>query len=120
MGRGNGPQITLAGSGLMDRCFLLFNTGTEPVISKNGLLTTVGYDFPGQKPVYALEGSIAVAGSAVKWARDQLGIIKKANEIGELASKVDGTPVPDITDSRYRWCCICHSILGSLGSLLEK
>jgi glycerol kinase len=69
---------------------LLFNTGTEPVISKNGLLTTVGYDFPGQKPVFALEGSIAVAGSAVKWARDQLGIIKNANEIGELASKVDG------------------------------
>ena len=71
------------------------------MISDNGLLTTVGYVFPGQKPVYALEGilllfpfltlgSIAVAGSAVKWARDQLGIIKSSDEIGELASKVKG------------------------------
>jgi glycerol kinase len=70
------------------------------VISDNGLLTTVGYAFPGQKPVYALEGrvycsklivgSIAVAGSAVKWARDELGIIKSSDEIGKLAAEVDG------------------------------
>jgi glycerol kinase len=86
-------------------CFLLFNTGTEPVFSDNGLLTTVGFAFSGQKPVYALEGtslttaltigSIAVAGSAIKWARDQLGIIKSSNEIGELASKVDGTYIDE-------------------------
>ena len=69
-------------------CFLLFNTGEEPVISKNGLLTTVGYAFKGHKPVYALEGSIAVAGSAVKWARDKLEMIKSASEIEQLASKV--------------------------------
>jgi len=71
-------------------CFLLFNTGEEPIISKNGLLTTVGYAFKGRKPVYALEGSIAVAGSAIQWARDKLGIIKEAKEIGELADQVKG------------------------------
>ncbi|KAI5859050.1 hypothetical protein BZA05DRAFT_440655 [Tricharina praecox] len=69
-------------------CFLLYNTGYDPVISKNGLLTTVGYAFKGHKPVYALEGSIAVAGSAVKFLRDNLGMIKHSHEIGELASKV--------------------------------
>lgn len=72
-------------------CFLLYNTGEEPVISKNGLLTTVGYAFKGQKPVYALEGSIAVAGSAIKWIRDQVGLIKEASEIGELADQVKDT-----------------------------
>ncbi|KAL7273137.1 Glycerol kinase [Rhizina undulata] len=69
-------------------CFLLYNTGEQPVISKNGLLTTVGFAFKGHKPVYALEGSIAVAGSAVKFLRDNLGLIKHSGEIGELASKV--------------------------------
>ncbi|KAI5789071.1 hypothetical protein EDC01DRAFT_717717 [Geopyxis carbonaria] len=69
-------------------CFLLYNTGNEPVISKNGLLTTVGFAFKGHKPVYALEGSIAVAGSAVKFLRDNLGLIKHSHEIGELAAKV--------------------------------
>jgi glycerol kinase len=69
-------------------CFLLYNTGNEPVISKNGLLTTVGFAFKGQEPVYALEGSIAVAGSAIKFLRDNMGIIKHTHEIGELAAKV--------------------------------
>lgn len=73
-------------------CFLLYNTGEEPVISKNGLLTTVGYKMgPDAKPVYALEGSIAVAGSAIKWTRDQLGLIEDAAEIGKLASEVKNT-----------------------------
>lgn len=73
-------------------CFLLYNTGEEPVISKNGLLTTVGYQMgPNAKPIYALEGSIAVAGSAIKWTRDQLGLIQDANEIGVLASQVKDT-----------------------------
>ncbi|CAG8457446.1 14683_t:CDS:2 [Acaulospora colombiana] len=72
-------------------CFMLFNTGTEPVISKTGLLTTVGYKFGKEPTVYALEGSIAVAGSAVKWIRDNLGIIKEAREINELAAKVEDT-----------------------------
>src|SRR6201989_3026406 len=58
--------------------FLLLNTGTELVRSKNGLLTTVCYKFGDQAPVYALEGSIAVTGSAVQWLRDQLPIINAA------------------------------------------
>ena len=57
--------------------FLLLNTGTELVRSNNGLLTTVCYQFGDAAPVYALEGSIAVTGSAVQWLRDQLGIISR-------------------------------------------
>ena len=71
-------------------CFLLYNTGTQPIISKNGLLTTVAYAFRGMPPVYALEGSIAVAGSAVKFLRDNLGLIKSSDEIGQLAARVEG------------------------------
>ena len=54
-------------------CFLIFNTGEEIVSSKNGLLTTVGYKLGDAAPVYALEGSIAVAGSLVQWLRDNIG-----------------------------------------------
>ncbi|KAK9459290.1 uncharacterized protein V1516DRAFT_679505 [Lipomyces oligophaga] len=68
--------------------FLLYNTGHSPVFSKNGLLTTVAYDFKGLKPVYALEGSIAVGGSAVQFLRDNLKMITKAEEVGVLASEV--------------------------------
>ncbi|PVV03886.1 hypothetical protein BB560_001614 [Smittium megazygosporum] len=70
-------------------CFMLFNTGTSPIFSKNGLLTTVCYQLgPNEKPVYALEGSIAVAGSAIQWLRDKLGIISSAPEINVLAESV--------------------------------
>jgi glycerol kinase len=69
--------------------FMLLNTGTELVRSKNGLLTTVCYQFAGAKPVYALEGSIAVTGSAVQWLRDQLGIISGAAESESLARQVE-------------------------------
>jgi glycerol kinase len=69
--------------------FMLLNTGEEIVRSKNGLLTTVCYQFGEQKPIYALEGSIAVTGSAVQWLRDQLGIISGAAEIEALARQVD-------------------------------
>jgi glycerol kinase len=65
--------------------FMLLNTGTELVRSSHGLLTTVCYQFGGNAPVYALEGSIAVTGSAVQWLRDQLGIISGAAEIEALA-----------------------------------
>jgi glycerol kinase len=69
--------------------FVLLNTGTEKVESKNGLLTTVCYKI-GEKPqIYALEGSIAVTGSLVQWMRDNLGIISSAPEIEELAKSVD-------------------------------
>ncbi|MCO5998204.1 glycerol kinase GlpK [Actinoallomurus rhizosphaericola] len=69
--------------------FLLLNTGTELVRSKNGLLTTVCYQFGNEPAVYALEGSIAVTGSAVQWLRDQLGIISGASESESLARQVE-------------------------------
>jgi glycerol kinase len=69
--------------------FLLLNTGEEIVRSTNGLLTTVAYQLGDAKPVYALEGSIAVTGSAVQWLRDQLGIISGASEVETLARQVE-------------------------------
>jgi glycerol kinase len=69
--------------------FMLLNTGEEIVASKNGLLTTVCYRLGDAKPVYALEGSIAVTGSLVQWLRDNLGIIKDAKEVEALAATVD-------------------------------
>ena len=69
--------------------FLLLNTGANLVRSANGLLTTVCYQFGGTEPVYALEGSIAVTGSAVQWLRDQLKIIRSADEVEALASEAD-------------------------------
>ncbi|GAA3105152.1 glycerol kinase GlpK [Pseudonocardia yunnanensis] len=69
--------------------FMLLNTGTELVRSKAGLLTTVCYQFSDDRPVYALEGSIAVTGSAVQWLRDQLGIISGASESESLARQVE-------------------------------
>ena len=69
--------------------FLLLNTGTELVVSEQGLLSTVCYQFGADQPVYALEGSIAVTGSAVQWLRDQLGIISEAAEIEALAARVE-------------------------------
>jgi glycerol kinase len=68
--------------------FMLLNTGTELVRSSNGLLTTVCYKLGDAAPVYALEGSIAVTGSAVQWLRDQLGIIRNASESETLAAQV--------------------------------
>ncbi len=69
--------------------FMLLNTGTEPIQSKNGLLTTVCYKIGDQPQVYALEGSIAVTGSLVQWLRDNLGLIKDAPEIEKLAATVE-------------------------------
>lgn len=69
--------------------FLIFQTGTEIVHSRNGLLTTVGYKLGDQPAHYALEGSIAVTGSLIQWLRDQLGIIASAPEVEELAKTVD-------------------------------
>jgi glycerol kinase len=69
-------------------CFALLNTGTTPVTSKNKLLTTIAYQLAGKR-TYALEGSIFVAGSAVQWLRDGLGVIKQAAETGPLAGKSD-------------------------------
>ncbi|MEU2337501.1 glycerol kinase GlpK [Streptomyces sp. NPDC013172] len=69
--------------------FLLLNTGNRPVASKNGLLTTMGYRIGDEAPVYCLEGSTAVTGALVQWFRDQLGIIRTADEIEPLAASVD-------------------------------
>ncbi|HXE46031.1 MAG TPA: glycerol kinase GlpK [Conexibacter sp.] len=71
-------------------CFLLVNTGAEPVASRE-LLSTVAYQLGDQPPAYALEGSIAVAGAAVQWLRDQLGIIASAGDVEALAASVPDT-----------------------------
>lgn len=70
-------------------CFILLNTGNEIYHSKNGLLTTVGYQIKGQKPVYALEGSVAIAGSLIQWIRDNFSLIAESSEINDLAEKVE-------------------------------
>jgi len=69
--------------------FLIFNTDTEIIHSKNGLLTTLGYKLGDEPAHYALEGSIAVTGSLIQWLRDNLGIISSAAEVEKLAATVD-------------------------------
>lgn len=69
--------------------FILQNTGTRPVPSRNGLLTTVAWRIGDAAPVYALEGSTFVAGAAVQWLRDGLGIVDSAPDIEALAASVD-------------------------------
>ena len=77
-------------------CFALTNTGVQAYTSKNGLLTTLGYYVAGQKPVYALEGSIFIAGAGVQWLRDQLAFFKDASEVEglveELTKREDESP----------------------------
>ncbi len=70
-------------------CFMILNTGTELVHSTNGLLTTVCYKFGDEATVYALEGSIAIAGALVQWLRDNLKMIDSASEIEALANTVE-------------------------------
>jgi len=72
-------------------CFLLLNTGTAPVASRNGLITSVAYQIRDEQPIYCLEGSIAVAGALVQWLRDNLGMISSAPEIEDLAKTVQDT-----------------------------
>ncbi len=69
-------------------CFMLMNTGEKPVASQNGLLTTLGYKIGQQPAVYALEGSIAIAGALVQWLRDNLGMIEKSTDVENLARSV--------------------------------
>jgi len=71
--------------------FMLLNTGTEIVRSKNGLLTTVCYQMGNQPPVYALEGSVAMGGATVQWLRDNLQLIDDASETEEIAQSVSDT-----------------------------
>jgi glycerol kinase len=70
-------------------CFMLLNTGENPVSSKSGLLTTVGYKVGDQKTVYALEGSIAITGALIQWLRDNLGLIQSSVEVEALAQSVE-------------------------------
>ncbi len=70
-------------------CFMLLNTGTKPVQSQNGLLTTLGYKIGDQPAVYALEGSIAITGALVQWLRDNLGLIRTSAEVEDLAKTVE-------------------------------
>jgi glycerol kinase len=69
-------------------CFVVMNTGEKPVVSKNKLLTTIGWQI-GHEVTYALEGSIFIGGAVVQWLRDQLGIIRSSSEIETLASEVE-------------------------------
>jgi len=69
-------------------CFALLNTGDAPVTSNNRMLTTIAYQLDG-KPTYALEGSIFIAGAAVQWLRDGMGMIENAAQTGELAPQAD-------------------------------
>ena len=70
-------------------CFMLLNTGTEPVVSARGLLTTVGYRIGAEPAVYALEGSIAIAGALVQWLRDNIGLIADSASIETMARTVE-------------------------------
>jgi glycerol kinase len=70
-------------------CFMLLNTGTKPVQSKNGLLTTLGYKIGDQPAVYCLEGSIAITGALIQWLRDNLKMIEKSADVEALAATVD-------------------------------
>jgi glycerol kinase len=70
-------------------CFMLMNTGTRPVPSTAGLVTTVAYQLGDEPPCYALEGSIAIAGALVQWLRDNLGLIAKSAEVETLARQVE-------------------------------
>jgi glycerol kinase len=70
-------------------CFMLLNTGTKPVQSKNGLLTTLGYKIGANPAVYCLEGSIAITGALVQWLRDNLKLIEKSSDVEALANTVE-------------------------------
>ncbi|MCX6066615.1 MAG: glycerol kinase GlpK [Chloroflexi bacterium] len=70
-------------------CFMLLNTGTKPVQSKNGLLTTLGYKIGNEPAVYCLEGSIAITGALVQWLRDNLKMIEKSSDVEPLARTVE-------------------------------
>jgi glycerol kinase len=70
-------------------CFMLLNTGTKPIPSKSGLLTTLGYKIGKEPAVYCLEGSIAITGALVQWLRDNLNFFEKSSDVEEFAKKVD-------------------------------
>ena len=106
-------------------CFLLLNTGGEPVPSRHGLLTTLGYRFGDDPPVYALEGSVAIAGALVQWLRDNLGLIESAPEIETLAGSVEDSAgvyfVPAFSGLfAPRWRADARGVIAGLTRYVEK
>lgn len=72
-------------------CFMLMNTGDKPVVSKNGLVSTIAWQLSGEGAVYALEGSVFVAGAAIQWLRDEMKLISSSAESETVARQVDDT-----------------------------
>ena len=105
--------------------FLLLNTGTSPVVSRHGLLTTVGYRIGEQPATYALEGAIAVTGSLVQWLRDNLGLISSAPEVETLARTVDDNGgcyfVPAFSGLfAPHWRCDARGVIAGLTGYVTK
>jgi len=104
--------------------FLLLNTGAEVAHSRNGLLTTVGYQLGDEPAVYALEGSIAITGSLVQWLRDGLGIIETAPQIETLASTVADNGgcyiVPAFSGLYTPHCSEARGVIVGLTSFVTK
>ncbi len=105
--------------------FLLVNTGTVPRRSQAGLLSTVAYVLPGEAPVFALEGSVAVAGSLVQWCRDSLGMVSTAPEIETLAASVEdngGCYVVPAFSGLYapRWDPAARGVIVGLTSFVTR
>jgi glycerol kinase len=106
-------------------CFMLMNTGETPYPSKCGLLTTVGYRFGQAKTVYALEGSIAIAGALVQWLRDNLGLIQTSAEIETLARGVEdngGVTIVPAFSGLYapHWNSHARGLIGGLTRFANK
>ncbi|MBD2748133.1 glycerol kinase GlpK [Microvirga sp. BT688] len=106
-------------------CFMLMNTGETPYPSKCGLLTTVGYRFGQGKAVYALEGSIAIAGALVQWLRDNLGMIEKSPDIETLARSVEdngGVTIVPAFSGLYapHWNSHARGLIGGLTRYATK
>jgi len=106
-------------------CFMLMNTGETPYPSKCGLLTTVGYRFGQGKTVYALEGSIAIAGALVQWLRDNLGLIEKSSDIEVLARGVEdngGVTIVPAFSGLYapHWNSHARGLIGGLTRYANK
>lgn len=106
-------------------CFMLLNTGPTPMSSRSGLLTTVAYRIGTQPAIYALEGSVAVAGALVQWLRDNLGLIGSSAEAEELAASV-----PDNGDVYFvpafsglfapHWRADARGVIAGLTRFVEK
>lgn len=106
-------------------CFMLMNTGETPFASTSGLLTTLAYRFGTAKPVYALEGSIAIAGALVQWLRDNLGLIGSSAEIESLARSVPdngGVTIVPAFSGLYapRWNERARGLVGGLTRFATK